>query len=178
MKTHLLGMSCFSIFALSASMAHASVAYKYQGEGYDQVSGVYDTTMSLTGNVEFTTSLPANLFQEVFPISFRFDDGVNTITDENATSSRFGFATDNLGDIIGWQISVKIEEGTGIRGVISDKLMLYSQDVASNLTDTFGGLAGNRDNPGSWTVVPIPPAILLLGSGLLGLIIIARRKAT
>jgi len=54
MKTHLLGATCFSIFVLSASMSHASVVYKYQGENYDQVSGIYDTTMSLTGTVEFT----------------------------------------------------------------------------------------------------------------------------
>jgi len=169
-------MTRFSILVLSASMSHASVVYKYQGENYDQVGGLYDTTMSLTGTVEFAAPLLPNIFEEVFPTGFRFDDGVDTITAENATSARFGFATDNLGGIIGWQVSVKVEEGGGVREVISDKLMLYSQDVAIHLTDTFGGLAGNRYNPGGWTVVPIPAAVWLFGSGLLSLVGMTRRK--
>ena len=33
-----------------------------------------------------------------------------------------------------------------------------------------------NNNPGAWTVVPIPPALYLFGSGLLGLVGVARRK--
>jgi hypothetical protein len=32
------------------------------------------------------------------------------------------------------------------------------------------------DNPGKWTVAPVPPALWLFGSGMLGLIVIARRR--
>jgi hypothetical protein len=61
MKTNLLGIICFGTFVLLTSISHALAIYRYQGENYEQPVGIYDTTMSLTGTVEFTAPLPPNL---------------------------------------------------------------------------------------------------------------------
>ena len=177
MKSHLLRIVCFSILSVFTSISHGSTIYRYQGNNYEQPAGIYDTTMSLTGTVEFATPLPPNLFGEVFPIVFSFNDGVNTFTDEDFTSPAFGFATNPLGEIIGWEIRLNIDEG-GFTSLIinSDNTMLGGTDLI--LFDPFEGEPGFvfGNSPGSWSVVPVPPALWLFGSGLLGLIGIARRK--
>ena len=177
MKTHLLGIICSSLFVFITSISHASVIYRYQGENYEQAEGVFDTAMSLTGTVELPAPLTPNLFDEVFPTSFKFNDGVNTITEKNATSSAFGFATNNFGDIFGWQISLSVDEGGGPLLIDSQKLMLgFNEFAFPGIFPDFG--AASTSNPGSWAVVPIPPAFWLFASGLLGMIGIAKRKKT
>jgi hypothetical protein len=176
MRTHLLGILFFCAFVFISSISHASAVYRYQGENYENPYGIFDTTMSLTGTVELPAPLPPNLFDEVFPTSFKFNDGVNTITENNATSSAFGFATNNFGDIIGWQISLSIDEGGGPHSIGSEKLMLgFSEYAFPGIPPDFG--AASTTKPGSWSVVPIPAALWLFGSGLLGLVGMARRKA-
>ncbi len=51
----------------------------------------------------------------------------------------------------------------------------------SSIGDAYGSYmsaAGDIGNPGSYNPVPVPAAVWLLGSGLLGLVGVARRKAT
>jgi len=176
MKTHLWGIICFSSLALLTSISHASTIYRYQGENYEQPQGIFDTTMRLTGTVEFATPLPSSLFGEVFPISFSFNDGVNTFTEDNLTSSRFGFATDVLGNIVGWEVQLRNEGGDPFLELSSEKTMLSGTDFILFIPAEGepGILFGNP--PGNWSLVPIPPAVWLFGSGLLYLVGIARRK--
>ena len=61
MKAHLWGVICFSSLALLTSISHASAVYRYQGENYENPVGIYDSTMSLTGTVEFSEPLPPSL---------------------------------------------------------------------------------------------------------------------
>jgi hypothetical protein len=178
MKYHLSGILFLSAFVLITSLSHASAVYRYQGENYENPFGSYDTTMSLTGTVEFATPLPPNLFGEVFPIGFSYNDGVNTYMDEDIESARFGFATNPLGEIIGWEVLLMTTEALDFVYLVSENTMLGGQDSIP-FSFSEGEFVGGAwsSSPGSWSLVPVPPALWLFGSGLLGLVGMARRNA-
>ena len=157
----------------------------------------YTTNDSVQGWIELASMLAPNLSsQTVTPLSFSFSDGVNTLTDSNATSSSFRFWTNDSGMPTQWEFFVEasfLPGGNGTQRTISSFNTIPAigpsrsndsgQDVLcgpQSLTDqcTFGGdpfysqFAEVGGNPGTWEYrtndVPAPATFALFGLGLLG----------
>jgi len=179
------------------SPVHASVIYSYQGNNYNffETGTAFDSTMSVSGTLELATALGPNLNNSpVSPISFSFNNGVDTINDTtNLEILDINFSTDSIGNIIEWYINLKedypyppsVGDSTALIATFNafgDAGDLGEVNICMGVTDDRCYLSGTfekawtKTNPGSWTVVPISPALWLFGSGLLGLIGIARRK--
>lgn len=201
----------FFIGTVSASIliaftpVKASVIYSYTGNNFDTFweAGTdaepytYDLSMNITGTLELDTPLDASLVNVgVTPISFTFNDGINTLTNLNTNTSAFMFSTDANGDITTWSILTAINfqdpisEGDISKSISTENFGVFNYDIGftsicTGLTDT-GCLTSLRRgsatiSTGTWietTVVPIPATVWLFGSGLLGLIGITRRKRT
>jgi len=110
-KLRLLLAVCICVPCLAANPAMASEFYRYTGNNYDAIFGPapYDTSMRVTATLELSSVLPPNLVDaEVIPISFDFNDGVNTITENSDIEERtFRVSTDASGNITFWNVSAK-----------------------------------------------------------------------
>jgi len=85
-KSRLLSMLCIVAITVLSGPSYASVIYTYTGNNFDDFTtpSSYNSTMSLTGTVELDTALIPNMNQIATPVSFSFNDGINTLTDINA----------------------------------------------------------------------------------------------
>jgi len=193
----IIGVTCACLLLITFKQSVASVVYTYTGNLFDTVdnSGAfYDTTMSVTGTVQLASELGTNLNgQSVSPLSFSFKDGVNTATHANAATQTFIFWTDGAGLITAWDILLKTDDTVWQTGEPNSEYAgIATRSGAMFVNDTDQGIIAMRDSSGfntnyfgavsdaagTWEVsaVPIPPAVWLFGSGLIGLIGVARRK--
>ena len=198
-KSRLLG----AVICLLACNANASVIYTYTGKNFNSFTGsTFDDSMNVTGYIELAELLAPNLVDvNVTPLSYSFTDGVSTIEKDDGIggSDTFRFYTNAGGTISMWNVGLL--NATPNPAQLGDTASLigtrHEQTFFASETLDFGQLAtciklrsnnscevnsvdrGKRyDAPGVWAVsaVPIPPALWLFGSGLLGLIGITRRK--
>lgn len=186
------------ILVLGTNVVNAAVVYTYTGNNYNYVDSdtdpnLYDNSMNVT--VTFTTdNLITNFNGYITALvnSFSFFDGVNLLTEDNADYYDIAIHADSAGNVLEWDIQAGIwgnidEVGDRTSNVTTRYIIgLGGEDFA--YTDecnlyTLGNCYGWNyynaivdNNPGTWSVVPIPPALWLFGSGLLGLAGIARRK--
>ncbi|MDH5571391.1 MAG: VPLPA-CTERM sorting domain-containing protein [Gammaproteobacteria bacterium] len=196
-----------------STSANASVIYQYTGNQYtgflNDESDIYDTTMSITGFIEFESPLAPNLTVNgdesgnVTPISYSFSDGINTFTHlAPPVFEDFDIGTDSSGNITSWYIelwdnypsSPSIGDTSGFMDIIGSN---YYPDWGGGDQGNYGTCtevqtvpygvycrtdqnSGWTDVPGTWStntsVVPIPAASWLFGSGLIGLVGLVRRK--
>jgi len=139
----------------------ANVTYVYTGNPFTDVSGPYTTSDMVTGSVEFSSPLPANMpFTTVTPLSFLFSDGVQTIGNP-AEASNFQFGTGSSGAITVWTVFMQTPAG----GISTD-------NGGSLATGDRGSMRlpppafGFTDVPGTWTIFQTPDA----GSSTLALL--------
>lgn len=198
-KLRLLGAVCAGILSLTALPSFASVVYQYTGNTYNSVltGNIYNKTMSVTGFLELADPLSPDSTSAVTPISFGFGDGATIITNSDASDSFFQFTTNAAGNIIDWHVLVATDypEATQLgdtrttitAAVGSDSATVVECSVIS--TATIGGDPGAcvmhalidvawNSASGEWVAppIPVPAAVWLFGSGLLGLIGVAKRK--
>jgi len=190
-KHYLFSAVSLLVIFLAASV-QASYTYNYTGNAFTSFSSPasWDESMSMSVTFELSGALASNLyFSSIFPTSFSFTDGVNTITDEDVAANpllhdvTFEISTDSTGVIIDWYVVA--ESGPGILENIGDNLnRIFTagsgstpQDIGTILACTSinpdGGCSATGDwastlpeNPGAWTVTESPAApveILLTG---------------
>ena len=212
MKKLIMG-AVFSCILFTAS-AHAGYIYNYTGNNYITagvaggtlpVPDPYTTSDSVSGSFVVATLLTDGVHNFFTPTEFSFFDGVNTITDLNASASEFSVSITG-GNIDFWKIVVSdtdfsaspvggeafdrsIHTSNLSGGAISDigidiACTVWLENDACVLAGNESGFyeqAGVNNNiPGSWSVstsaVPEPATVWIFSIGLLGLIVGAKRK--
>jgi hypothetical protein len=165
--------------------ASADATYTYTGNDFTSLHfGPYIESDSITASVTLAAPLADGLsLTSVTPISWEFNDGVQTITNSSPSLSGAGFefGTDASGAIDEWDIQV----GTGSTGF--DFIETQNNPIAgvfdqgTNDQSGGGGDGQNLNDPGIWsevstTAVPEPLTLSLFGVGMAGAVVMRRRK--
>jgi VPDSG-CTERM motif len=145
-----------------------SFTYDYTGNLFTSVSGAYTTSDSITGSVTLASPLTANMPLTNFtPLAFSFFDGVDTITDANATFTTFNFATDSTG-IVEWYVTLTYDPpGVVIQSIFTINVpsaALFQEEAGYANAIGFGDARGN--SPGQWTGLVVPATVPDTGSTL------------
>jgi hypothetical protein len=184
----------------TAFSVNASTIYTYAGNNFTTVTDPYTTSMNVT--LQFETVSPisgtgsmVNISSEI--LSYTISDGINTLTETNSAIDLLINLDTVTGQPSEWAIHVTNEFGKSVGDVVNRMRTIYYEfsggsDSALEAECVFmpieggecmgltGGASADVFNspgsPGTWSVVPIPAAVWLFGSGLLGLIGVARRK--
>lgn len=178
-----------ALLIFGAAPAARADTYTYTGTDFTSVDnpGLLPTGVTgLSGSVTLATSLGDNFSGFVTPAAFSFTDGATTITQSNESLpyDSFYFVTDSTGAITNWDVEL-CAVGTSCSipvDYFETVNTSASTDDYSLYIDPAGtyALAWNLSSPGGWVEQPIstpePSALLLLGSGLIGLIGAKRRK--
>lgn len=191
----LLGVVCACLFTLIFShTGHAaSVLYDYIGNDFTSnnttkplctTPGQTGCLSYITASIELSTALGINeMLMPITPDAWSISDGLTTITNLTAdfSLSFLQAGTDATGNIDKWDFVVVRNVPT----LIGELSYIQTQNASSpgeqDVTAYFSGatdLASVSKNSGSWTMstVPLPGAIWLFGSGLLGLFGLSRRS--
>lgn len=191
--------STFTLVAFAiAAHANATVILNYTGnnfsdflhDGVTTPPDVYTTTDRLTMSLVLDDVLAPNLSGiSVDPLAFTLFDGVNTITEADATRSLFfAFSTDATGQVVQWSAGARFDSGLQRRSIDSVNLPGAVRDQGLDRlcgpTSTLPTCAldgdpyytqagGTSDNPGVWTYqtgrVAEPGTVVVLLVGLVGI---------
>jgi PEP-CTERM motif len=164
--------------ALSSISANAAVVYNYTGNNYTSTNGLVTPSEHVTGSVTFAQALGTFIFSYETPIAFSFSDGAgDIISDVNATSSSFLFATGSSGQITAWQVDV---EDSNIGILSSFNIGQGSGDTVYELPNFILG----RSPAGAWgpaqvsqiSAVPEPSTWAMMILGFAGIGFMAYRR--
>lgn len=189
-----------AMLLLGSSLSAHAITYSYTGNQFDFAGSDITTPCdpgtggclidSVTVSLDFAAPLGANLaLATVSPDAWSISDGLTTITDMTPGIAMTGFlfsmqvGTDGSGNIDEWLIDINPTDpntvsagewsGTRTRNFIdgTDDQTRYCQ--AGSCSNQ--GLAIVNDNPGVWTVIPLPAGIWLF-IGALGALLGLRRR--
>jgi hypothetical protein len=193
-----ISAACILVFA--AFKANASVVYNYTGNNFTTAAAPYDTSMSITLQLETASPLSGtgamvNVSSEI--LSYTAFDGVTTLTEADSVMDILMNIDTTTGQPTEWAIHVTNEIGKSAGDMVNRMNSIYYEfsggpDRALEAECAIKPIEGGEcmglingasadvfNSPGAsgtWSVVPIPAAVWLFCSGLFGLIQLAGRK--
>jgi len=165
-------------FLTAASVQAVPITYSYTGNPFTFVSAPYTTSDFVSATVTLAGPLaPRMRFTSVTPTAFTLFDGVQTITNLNASTSSFSFATGPDGMITAWD--VEGHRPTGQIQTVGGGPQ-SSGDLGSVFLPTKFATGDNANMPGTWALVsPTVPdtgsTLSLMTLTLMALGVAARR---
>jgi hypothetical protein len=170
----LTGVAALSL-TYPASVQAVPTTYQYTGNPFTDVSGPYTTSDFVTAMVTLAGPLPPNFIGTVTPTAFTLSDGVQTISNHNATHAGVDFATDATGAIAAWSVQVLVIGHTGIFTNSGPPFIDATGDSGGNIF----GFGFNIDTPGEWrihgTVPDAGSTLSLMTLTLMALGLVARQ---
>ena len=160
-------MAFLAALAMAPTSGHALLfEYDYRGPTFQTAAPPYTTSDFV--RVWFSIELPRNTdlpFEDYALLvqAFTFSDGVQTITQNDATSDLlFQFQTDAAGDLTSWLVRVAVGERQISTMFEFDQLVDSAQlsDTSSALVSIF-----NAEPAGTWSQgakIPEPPTLWIL----------------
>ena len=149
------------------------------GVGECEITGSFTLAQPLPPNIPISAPL------SVAPTSWAFTDGVNVYTSLTIPDSArfFRFTTDASGLPLGWSVNAFSGSTSFLTQNILTGGCTFAPSAPCDRIDSIVSMAIVLSNPGTWsatnsstTSVAEPPAILLLGMGLLGLVAMVLRQ--
>jgi len=185
----------FSLFILAATAAWrgasaATVQYNYTGSNFtNHIGGFFPANDNLSGFIVVDLDLiGGSTANQVFgqgqiPL-WSLTDGSTTFTQSNAGTGFFGMKTNSVGSIVDWFFSVgegsftyQSNAGGGSFGSLpypaGDRSFIFAPN----------SMNANTPVPGAWALdgvsaIPVPAAIWLFGTALIGLAGLSQRSKT
>ena len=141
-------VAAFSV-AYPASVQAVPTTYNYTGNPFTFASPPYSTSDFVTAMVTLSSPLGPNMpLTMVTPLAFSLFDGLQTITNLNATSSTFQFATGPTGMILNWDI--RVFGAPGFR-IFTSNVPGFIEDLGA--MPIPGATPFNQNSPGTWSTV-------------------------
>lgn len=202
-KLRLFGVFCACVFPfVFGNISHAAtVQYSYTGNPLVSsrtnplcTIGTEGCFNNITATVDLSGILGNSLaLQTITPLAWSISDGLTTINSLSTDVTLFEpikISTDGTGNIIEWRFIVQRLAGTN-QPVDELVYMQTINDSGANDTTAYCRIPSTPDgtscrdaeaatvaDAGAWTMaaVPLPATVWLFGSGLLGLVGVARRR--
>jgi hypothetical protein len=139
---------------LMALLPVQAASYRYLGHNFTTVVSPYTTDDSVSGS--FNTSAPLEANRPLSPVtltSFSFSDGIQILTNLNATPLVFEISTDGSGNIEWWVIQLTANSclSADACGIVTVHTVL-SGDGGQIIPPTAAMAQGYvKDKPGAWT---------------------------
>ena len=140
-----------------------------------EMQNITSTNGSSTNTLLFPNDLPSNTANKFFIIATAGFEGLAGFTPDYIMSDSFLFIDGGTVNFAGGT-SIVTHGALPIDGILS--LNVDSAGVISTGTNSPTNFAGATGSIDASAVVPVPAAVWLFGSGLIGVVAVARRRNT
>lgn len=178
-----LGLLIAGVCCLIPYAAQADVVYTYTGSDFLYVQSPYTAANHVSGNFTVANPLGSNFpYGSIAPEAYTFNDGVQTLDNNNSSINNFLVSTNSAGYILYWDISMS-PTSSAFTDFILTSSSGNDQGYAALYNDQGGmyqSTAYGEATSGTWSgpsvAAPEPGTLFVLASGLLGLVGVRRGR--